>query len=204
MSIRNAIASLAVKDFKSALPWYEKLLGRGPDRADQKNLVEWVFEQGGRLQLHQQPERAGRGSLTLAVGSLDTEMLQLNRWGINPGDVIRSSAQRILVIEDPDGNTISLAEMLLPAPREGAPSTGPIESAKGPHPLEVALESIAAEPRLSARTVSDFLDNLIVDLEALLRASEESMTGPQQDVAAQLLQRAHIVRQKITPSSVPA
>ncbi len=88
MSIRNAIASVAVKDLKSALPWYERLLGRGPDRAPHADLVEWVFEQGGRLQLQQQPSRAGQGSVTLAVGSLDTEMLQLNRWGISTGDVI--------------------------------------------------------------------------------------------------------------------
>ena len=65
MSIRNAIASVAVKDLKISLPWYEKLLGRGPDRADQEGLAEWIFEQGGRLQLRQLPARAGRGSLTL-------------------------------------------------------------------------------------------------------------------------------------------
>ncbi len=116
----------------------------------------------------------------------------------------RTSAQRILVIEDPDGNTVSLAEMLLPAPREGVSTVGATEGAKGPHPLELALESIAAEPRLSAHTVTDFLDNLIVDLEALLRASEESMTGLEQGIAAQLLQRAHIVRDKVAPSSTPA
>ena len=178
MSIRNAIACVAVKDLKSSLAWYEKLLGRGPDRGADTELAEWVFEQGGRLQLQQQPSRAGSGSVTLAVGSLDTEMLQLNRWGISSGDVIRTSAQRILVIEDPDGNTVSLAEMLLPAPREGVSTVGSLDAAKGPHPLELALESIAAEPRLSARTVTDFLNNLIVDLEALLRASEENMTGP--------------------------
>ena len=48
-------------------------------------MVEWVFEQGGRLQLHELPARAGRGSLTLAVGSLDTEMLELNKWESPPG-----------------------------------------------------------------------------------------------------------------------
>ena len=204
MSIRNAIASVAVKDLKASLPWYEKLLGRGPDRADRFGMVEWVFEQGGRLQLQQQPARAGRGSLTLAVGNLDTEMLQLSKWGISAGEVIRTSAERTLMIEDPDGNTIALAEMLLPAPRETVSSTSPGDSAQELHPLELALETIAAEPRLSRRTVSEFLDGLILDLEALLRASEESMTGSEPGVAAQLLQRAHIVRSKITPAVTAA
>jgi hypothetical protein len=204
MSIRNAIASVAVNDLKASLPWYERLVGRGPDRADQAGVVEWVFEQGGRLQLHQQPARAGLGSLTLAVGSLDTEMLQLNKWGITAGDVIRTSAERILVIEDPDGNTIALSEMLLPAPHETVPSTGPGGSVHGMHPLERALETIAADTRLSSRDVGKFLDSVIVDLEALLRASEENMSGSDPGLAAQLLQRAHIVRGKVAASITTA
>jgi hypothetical protein len=201
MSIRNAIASIAVKDLKASLPWYEKLVGRGPDRADRFGVAEWVFEQGGRLQLLQQPERAGHGSMTLAVGSLDTEMLQLSKCGISAGEVIRTSAERTLLIEDPEGNTIALAEMLVPAARETAASTSPGDSGQELHPLELALETIAAETRLSRRTVSEFIDGLILDLEALLRASEESMTGSEPGVVAQLLQRAHIVRSKITPAA---
>jgi hypothetical protein len=195
MSIRNAIASLAVKDLKTSLPWYERLVGRGPDRAV-GDVVEWIFEQGGRLQLHQQPGRAGYGSVALAVGNLDAEMLQLNKWGITAGDVIRTSAERTLVIVDPDGNSIALAEMLLPVPAEITPS-GPGDNVHGIHPLESALESIAADSRLNARDVRRFLDSLILDLEALLRASEESMSGSDPGLAAQLLQRAHIVRGKI-------
>jgi hypothetical protein len=110
--------------------------------------------------------------------------------------VIRTSAERILIIEDPDGNTISLSEALLPAARETLPLVGG-EQLPGTHPLERALESIAADARLNARDVRRFLDSLILDLEALLRASEESMTGSDPGLAAQLLQRAHIVRCKL-------
>jgi catechol 2,3-dioxygenase-like lactoylglutathione lyase family enzyme len=195
MSIRNAIACVAVKDLNTSLPWYERLVGRGPDRAE-PDMVEWIFEQGGRLQLHQQPGRAGHGSVAIAVGNLDTEMLHLNKWGISAGDVIRSSAERTLVIEDPDGNSIALSEMLLPVPGEITPS-GAGDNVHGVHPLERALESIAADSRLNARDVRRFLDSLILDLEALLRASEESMSGSDPGLAAQLLQRAHIVRGKI-------
>lgn len=201
MSIRNSIANIAVNELKAALPWYERLLGRGPDHSDQTGMAEWIFEQGGRLQLHQQPERAGCGSVTFAVGNLDTEMLQLNKWGITSGDVIRTSTERILIIEDPDGNSIALSEALLPAARESLPLAGVGEHVPGSHPLERALESIAADPRLSSRDVRRFLDSLILDLEALLRASDESMSGSDPGLAAQLLQRAHIVRGKI---AIPA
>jgi len=202
MSIRNAIASVAVKDLKVSLPWYERLVGRGPDRTGEAGVVEWVFEQGGRLQLHQRPERAGRGSLTLAVGNLDTEMLELNKWGINVGDVIRTSSERILVIVDPDGNSITLAEVLLPSARELVASVDPSNGVHGTHPLEKALENIASDPRLSSQDVRRFLDSLILDLEALLRATDESMTGSDPGLAGQLLQRAHIVRGKV--ASPPA
>ncbi len=199
MSIRNAIASIAVKDLRAALPWYERLVGRGPDRNDNDptGVVEWVFEQGGRLQLRQQPARSGGGSLTLAVGNLDTEMLQLDKWGIAAGDVIRTSTERILIIEDPDGNTIALSEALLPAARETVPSMGAGNHMPETHPLERALESIAMDSRLNPRDVRRFLDSLILDLEALLRASDESLSGSDPGLAAQLLQRAHIVRGKI-------
>jgi hypothetical protein len=74
-----------------------------------------------------------------------------------------------------------------------------VSPTESPQPLERALESIAADTRISSQTVRRFLDNLILDLEALLRASEESsMSGQDPGLAAQLLQRAHIVRGKVS------
>jgi hypothetical protein len=202
MSIRNAIASIAVKDLKTSLPWYERLVGRGPDRTDEAGAVEWVFEQGGRLQLNQQPARAGQSSLTLAVGNLDSEVLQLNKWGIASGDVIRTSYDRTLVIEDPDGNSITLAEVLLPAGQESVLPAVP-SPAPGTDPLERAIETIAADPRLSSPDVRRFLDGLILDLEALLRASDENMSGSNTGLAGQLLQKAHIARDSIAAPPTP-
>ena len=71
MSIRNALASVAVKDLKSASQWYEQLFGRPPDSRPMPEVAEWKFEQGGWLQVYQLPERAGKGSVTLSVNSLD-------------------------------------------------------------------------------------------------------------------------------------
>jgi len=50
MPIHNAIASLAVKDLKSASQWYERLFGRPPDSKPMPEVVEWKFEAGGWLQ----------------------------------------------------------------------------------------------------------------------------------------------------------
>jgi hypothetical protein len=204
MTIRNAIASVVVSDLKTVLPWYEALVGRGPDRVSEVGSAEWVFEQGGRLQLREEAGRAGQGSLTLAVGNLDGEVLSLRKWRDIAGDVVRTATERVLQIEDPDGNTITLMEDLAPAPSELSAARGQADGARGAHPLERALESIAADPSLSTWDVRRFLDNLILDLEAQLRATEENMSGTDTGLAAQLLQRAHVIRTKLaTPAPAP-
>ena len=71
MSIDNAIASMAVKDLKTAITWYEQLLGKPPDSLPMPEVAEWKFPRGGWLQVYQLPERAGHGSCTLAVSSID-------------------------------------------------------------------------------------------------------------------------------------
>jgi predicted enzyme related to lactoylglutathione lyase len=46
MSIKNAIASLAVKDLSSAVQWYETLFGRPADSRPMAEVAEWKFERG--------------------------------------------------------------------------------------------------------------------------------------------------------------
>ncbi len=195
MAIRNAIAIIAVRDLKLSTAWYERLIGRGPDRTESEKAKEWIFEQGGHLQLREDAMHAGRGLLSCAVGDLDTETQLLSKAGIAIGEVNRSADERVFMIEDPDGNMIALVESLAALNKETAL---PASTGSGAHPLERALESIATDTRLSPRDVRRFLDSLIQDLEALLRASEESsMSGKDPGLAAQLLQRAHIVRGKV-------
>jgi hypothetical protein len=86
-----------------------------------------------------------------------------------------------------------------------APGTGIGESVRGLHSLERALDNISRDTSLRTSEVRKFLDSLILDLEALMRASEENMGGPGKDAerAAQLLQRAHIVRDKLESLAAP-
>jgi hypothetical protein len=74
MPIKNVLASVAVKDLSSACPWYQTLLGRPADSVPMMALAEWKFEGGGWLQVYQLPERAGTGSFTLAVSSIDEQV----------------------------------------------------------------------------------------------------------------------------------
>lgn len=115
MPIRNAIASLAVRDLDAALPWYGNLFGRPADSRPMPELAEWKFERGGWLQLYQGPERAGSGTVTLAVSSLEEQVSDLReRCGIDVGEPMIGETANVVMINDPDGNSIAFAEALDP------------------------------------------------------------------------------------------
>jgi hypothetical protein len=114
MAIQNAIASLAVKDLDEATKWYGRLFGRAPDAKPMAGVAQWKFERGGWLQVYQLAERAGKGSLTLAVSDLDLQISDLKKCGISPAEPMRSANFKVLMIKDPDGNSIAFAETLDP------------------------------------------------------------------------------------------
>ncbi len=114
MPIRNAIASLAVNDLESALTWYERLLGRPADSRPMAEVAEWRFEGGGWLQVYQRPERAGLGSVTLAVSDIDEQAQQLRQCGIDTAERRSGPKVKTLMFTDPDGNHIAFAQALDP------------------------------------------------------------------------------------------
>ena len=108
--IKNAIASVAVSDVLKAAEWYERLFGRPADAAPMKGLAEWKFEDGGWLQVYQAPDRAGRGSCTLAVTDLAGEVSRLQQAGFATSELTQTATVMVMMIKDPDGNSIALAE----------------------------------------------------------------------------------------------
>lgn len=110
MAITNAIASVAVRNLAAASSWYEKVLGRPADSRPMPEVAEWKFERGGWLQVYELPERAGSGSFTLAVNSIEDQIMRLRKLGIDTSQ--RGSGPKVetLMISDPDGNHIAFAE----------------------------------------------------------------------------------------------
>ena len=107
MPTTNAIAIVAVRDLEKASAWYERLLGRPADSRPMPEVAEWKFQRGG-LHVYQLPERAGSGFVTLAVRNMENQASKLEKLGIDT----RRHSQRVetLLITDPDGNRIALAE----------------------------------------------------------------------------------------------
>lgn len=111
MSISDALASVVVQDLQSTLQWYEKLIGRPADSRPMSEVAEWKFE-GGWLQVYQNRDRAGTGSVTLAVNDLDEQIADLRKSGIDPGAPMKSPKVNVVMIKDPDGNRIAFAHAL--------------------------------------------------------------------------------------------
>lgn len=112
MSIDNVLASVAVKNLRAAVTWYERLIGRPADSTPMPEVAEWKFQRGGWLQVYELPERAGRGSFTLAVSDLDEVVRHARKLGIDTTERTSNEKVKTLMIVDPDGNHIALAEAI--------------------------------------------------------------------------------------------
>lgn len=110
MAILNSLASVAVKDLNAAIAWYEGILGRPADSRPMPEVAEWEFERGGWLQVYQLPERAGSGSFTLAVNDLENQAIRIAKLGVDTSQRSKGKKVSTLMITDPDGNHIALAE----------------------------------------------------------------------------------------------
>lgn len=110
MTIRNVLASVPVRDIGAGNAWYARLFGRAADSTPMPELAEWRFEGGGWLQVYAGPERAGGGSFTVAVDDMDQTLAELRALGIDVGDQRAGGATRVVMIKDPDGNSIAFAQ----------------------------------------------------------------------------------------------
>ncbi len=111
MTIQNALASVAIRDVKTAGDWYSRLFGRRGSMP-MPEVAEWTFERGGGLQVYQLPERAGEGSCTLVVSDIEKLAAHLETLGIDTSERTSSERVKTVMITDPDGNHLAFAEPL--------------------------------------------------------------------------------------------
>jgi len=110
MAIKAALAGIAVFNLEESLVWYERLLGRPPDRRPMAHLAEWQFASGGGVQVFEDSERGGTSSVTLVDTDIDERIGELKKQKIDIRSVSNSEIARICVIGDPDGNQIVFAQ----------------------------------------------------------------------------------------------
>ncbi|MGZ4246695.1 MAG: VOC family protein [Solirubrobacteraceae bacterium] len=116
MSIEYVFAGLAVTRLDAAIDWYVRLLGRQPDMLPNEREAVWRVTESASVYVVADEDRAGRSAVTMFVDDLDTELEGITGRDIPVGEVETAPGLfRKVVISDPDGNTIQLAEL----PSEG-------------------------------------------------------------------------------------
>lgn len=112
---------IPVRDRAEALPWFEAFLGRPADEIIGEEYL-WQVGENAWLVVDDRPLRApgvGRAMITLGVTDLDEILARLAAHGITHEPVeTYGNGVRHVVIVDPDGNGLSLAQAA-PAPVSG-------------------------------------------------------------------------------------
>lgn len=112
MAVDVLFAGIPVTELEPAIEWYERFLGSAPDMAPNETERAWRLTDDSWVYVVEDPERAGYGLVTLIVPDLDARIAELNGSGIKTGDVRRLNEKtRTLLVPDPEGNRIQLAEV---------------------------------------------------------------------------------------------
>lgn len=111
MSITTALSTVAVRDLEEAKKFYSDLFGRGPDLEPMPTLAQWDIDNGGGVQVVEQPESSGSSMVTLLVTAFDGFLEELGEKGIEHGDVISGVISRVTQAHDPAGNVVTFAEV---------------------------------------------------------------------------------------------
>ena len=104
-------AGIAVADLAAEIDWFSRLFGRPPDILPNADEAMWAATGSGSVYLVRRPDRAGSAHVTLGVNRLDRWIAGLARRGIAAGRIETVPAGRKLVLADPEGNEINLAEV---------------------------------------------------------------------------------------------
>ena len=110
MALTAIYANLSCSDLARGIDWFSELFGRGPDARPMPGLAEWHHGAASGLQLYENAEHAGHGTLTLLVDAVRDEHARLSQAGLEPGEVQEADYTAILQLRDPDGNLVVLAQ----------------------------------------------------------------------------------------------
>ncbi len=108
MHLSAIYANLNCTDLHRSERWFRRMFGRRCDRRPMPGLVEWRYQGGCGFQLFENPDDAGKGTLTLLVQDVRKEHERLSK--IAPGQLEIGNGAPILRLHDPDGNLVVLAE----------------------------------------------------------------------------------------------
>jgi catechol 2,3-dioxygenase-like lactoylglutathione lyase family enzyme len=110
MSI-DLFAGSPVRDYATALQWYERLLG-SPSFFPNDVEAVWQLDEHRFVYIVQEPEHAGHAVTTVMVTDLDERMSAIADHGIEPAlEEAYEGGVRKTTYVDPDGNRFAFGEV---------------------------------------------------------------------------------------------
>lgn len=105
----DLFGGIPVRDFATALVWYERLLGGPPAFFPNDTEAVWELAEHRYLYIERRPERAGHALHTVFVDDFDLRLAQIGDRGLEPAkQETYDNGVRKATYVDPDGNEIGL------------------------------------------------------------------------------------------------
>lgn len=109
-------AGLPVRDFQTALDWYQRFLGAPPSFLPNEREAVWALAEHRWLYIIVEPERAGGSIQTIICSDLEPLIEEIASRGITFSKEERpAEGVRKVMYYDPDGNEIGLGRVSGPA-----------------------------------------------------------------------------------------
>ncbi|MEU3739689.1 MULTISPECIES: VOC family protein [unclassified Streptomyces] len=105
----DLFAGIPVRDYTTAVAWYERLLGGPPSFLPNDTEAVWELAEHRYVFIEVRPEHAGHALHTLFVEDFDTRVARIAERGLKP-DTRETYANgvRKATFRDPDGNEIGI------------------------------------------------------------------------------------------------
>lgn len=109
-SMTQLYCVVPVTDRAAALQWFAVFFGRPADEVVGSETL-WQVTETAWVVVDEHPERAGHALLTLGVEGLDEILVRLvaHGFGHQPVETYDNGVRHVVIL-DPDGNSLSLAE----------------------------------------------------------------------------------------------
>jgi len=107
----SLISVIKVSDYAAALAWYGAWLGE-PDEVPMEGMAEWRIADNTWLQLDASEGAAHPAAVVIGVNDVAACRAALLTAGIAAGDIVDWEVVLCCDLHDPDGNRISLAQVV--------------------------------------------------------------------------------------------
>jgi catechol 2,3-dioxygenase-like lactoylglutathione lyase family enzyme len=99
-------AGVSVRDYRSAVEWYTRLLGE-PSFFPNDTEAVWELAENRSIYIVLRPEQAGHSVVTVFVDDLDERIAAVATRGIEPAtEETYDNGVRKVVYRDPEGNEV--------------------------------------------------------------------------------------------------